>query len=157
MTVQASYIAPGEGVRDAIDWTPEWSRRARAVPTYAALRELGSNGLADLIDRTCDLTHRLATGIGALDGAVLLRDPQINQALVRFEDERAGASADDGDRRTDRVIELVNSGGSAFFTATTWRGRRAMRISLCNWQTNEADLSRVIRSVEQAIAEAGRT
>ncbi|HEX8449693.1 MAG TPA: pyridoxal-dependent decarboxylase [Allosphingosinicella sp.] len=156
MTVQASYIAPGEGVRDAIDWTPEWSRRARAVPTYAALRELGASGLADLIDRTCDLTHRLATGIGALDGAVLLRDPQINQALVRFEDERAGASADDGDRRTDRVIELVNAGGSAFFTATTWRGRRAMRISLCNWQTNEADVRRVIRSVAQAIAEAGR-
>jgi glutamate/tyrosine decarboxylase-like PLP-dependent enzyme len=154
MTIQASYIAATDGVRDAIDWTPEWSRRARAIPTYAALRELGAGGVADLIDRTCDLTHWLATEIGALDGAVLLREPEINQALVRFEHGKPDATAADQDRLTDRVIALVNESGSAFFTGTTWRGRRAMRISLCNWRTDMTDLERVRDSVGRAIERA---
>jgi hypothetical protein len=77
--------------------------------------------------------------------------PVINQGLVGFPDPRPGASGEDHDRRTDAVIEAILSGGEAFFGGTTWRGRRAMRISVCNWQTSESDVGRAVRTVERAL------
>lgn len=100
--MQASYMPPAAGAeRDAMDWTPEWSRRSRATPVYAALRSLGRNGVAALIDADCDNAAALVTGIGALDGAEAVAVPVFNQGLIRFHDpargERAGSDHDDSD------------------------------------------------------------
>jgi hypothetical protein len=57
----------------------------------------------------------------------------------------------DHDRHTDAVIAAILKTGEAFFGGTTWQGRRAMRVSVCNWQTSEADVERVIAAVKQAI------
>ena len=145
MTVTASYIAADGDARDAIDWTPDWTRRARGYAVYAALRELGRDGLADLIDRSCRHAKALARGIGALPGAELVVAPTLNQGLVRFLDP-AARNENDHDRRTDTVIQAVNAEGTAFFSGTTWRGRRAMRISVVNWRTKEDDVARTIEA-----------
>ena len=72
----------------------------------------------------------------------MLWQPTINQGLVRFLDTRVGATEEDHDRRTDDVIAAIAATGEAFFSGTTSRGRRAMRVSACNWQTSEEDLQR---------------
>jgi hypothetical protein len=74
----------------------------------------------------------IVTGIGRLPGAELVWEPRINQGLVRFLDQNTGASEQDHDRRTDEMIAKINAGGEVFFSGTTWRGRRAMRVSVCN-------------------------
>ena len=76
---------------------------------------------------------------------------QINQGLVRFLDDRAGASEADHDRYTDAVIKAVTERGEAFFGGTTWRGRRCMRISVCNWRTTPADVERTIAAVARVL------
>lgn len=154
MTLTASYITAPEDTRNQIDWNPEWSRRARGFPVYAALRELGRDGLGDLIDRTCAHCEAIVTGIGAMPGAETVWVSQLNQGLVRFLDTRPGAEAADHDRRTDRVIAAVNAGGEAFFSGTTWQGRRAMRVSVVNWRTSDDDVSRTLAAVRQALAAA---
>jgi glutamate/tyrosine decarboxylase-like PLP-dependent enzyme len=148
---RASYLTHDDDARDQIDWNPEWSRRGRGVATYAALRQLGRRGLADLIDRCCRHARALVAGIGALPGAEVLWAPQINQGLVRFRDEHPGASEAHHDRRTDAVVEAILATGEAFFTGTTWRGRRCMRVSVCGWQTGEADVARAIAAVARAL------
>src|SRR5215211_7235988 len=117
---QASYIVRAADARDPSEWTPEWSRRGRGVATYAALRELGRAGVAELIERTCRHAHTLATRIGALSGAELVCEPRVNQGLVRFLDGRPGATECDHDRRTDAVIEQVLYTGEALFSGSTW-------------------------------------
>ena len=84
MSHRASYLTHAEKARDQIDWTPEWSHRGRGVATYAAIRQLGKQGVAELIERTCHHAQSLVTRIGALPGAELVWEPQINQGLVRF-------------------------------------------------------------------------
>ena len=84
MSHRASYLTHDDVARDQIDWNPEWSHRGRGVATYAAIRQLGKQGVAELIERTCQHAHRLVTRIGALPGAELVWEPQINQGLVRF-------------------------------------------------------------------------
>ena len=134
-----------------MDWNPEWSRRARGFPTYAALRQLGRDGVAGLVDSCCRHAHSLITRIGQLPGAEILAVPVINQGLVRFVDTRPGASEPDHDRRTDQVIAAINASGEAFFGGTTWRGRRAMRVSVSGWQTTDEDVERVVKAVAGAL------
>ena len=151
MAHRASYISYSSDFRDQSDWNPEWSRRARGFSSYAAIRQLGTDGLAQMIERCCAHARSLVTEIGSLAGSELLWRPQINQGLVRFLDSRRGASQQDHDRRTDEMIAKINSAGEAFFSGTTWRGRRAMRVSVCNWQTTDEDVERTVRSIAQLL------
>lgn len=145
---RAPYLTHQEDARDEMDWNPEWSRRARGFSTYAALRQLGRDGVAELIDRCCDHAHEIVMGIGKLDGAEVLWEPIINQGLVRFLDS---SMEQDHDRRTDEVIAAIVAAGEAFFGGTTWRGKRAMRVSVCNWRTSAEDVQRSISSVARIL------
>jgi glutamate/tyrosine decarboxylase-like PLP-dependent enzyme len=151
MTVSASYLSPNDRVRDEVDWNPEFSRRARGFALYAALRELGRRGVAELIDRCSAHCHAIVTGIGALPGAEVLWEPELDQGLVRFLDPGPGATPEDHDARTDAVIAAINATGEAFFGGVTWHGRRAMRVSVVNWRTNESDVARAIDAARRAI------
>jgi glutamate/tyrosine decarboxylase-like PLP-dependent enzyme len=146
MSHRAVYLTHDDEARDQIDWNPEWSRRARGFATYAALRQLGRRGIADLIERCCEHTKTMVTRVGELPGVEVLSQPILNQALVRFVDLGAEASEQDHDRRTDEVIAAVAATGEAFFTGTTWNGRRAMRVSVCNWSTSKDDVERVVKA-----------
>jgi glutamate/tyrosine decarboxylase-like PLP-dependent enzyme len=152
MTLATSYLPAGGGMaRDPLDWNPELSRRARGFAVYAALRELGREGLADLVARTCRHARALTEAIGRLPGAELVSISPLNQGLVRFPAPGAGAAPEDDDRRTDAVIAAVNASGEALFGGVTWRGRRAMRISVSNWRTTEADIARAVAAVQAAL------
>ncbi len=142
MSHRAAYFANSDEARDQMDWNPEWSRRARGFATYAAIREMGRDGIADLVDRCCRHAAALAEGIGALPHTELVWPARINQAMVRFFDD---------DARTEAVIAAIQAGGGAFFGGSTFRGRRVMRISVCNWLTNERDVEVAIESVRNAI------
>ena len=150
-TVHSSYLVQGAGARDQVDWTPEFSRRARGFATYAALRQLGREGVAQMIDRCCAVARQLVERIGALHGAKALCEPLINQGMVRFFDPRANATEADHDRFTDEVIVAVRATGEAFFTPTSWHGVRAMRISVSNWQTDTEDIEPVVACVERVL------
>jgi len=154
LSIRAAYLTHATEARDQVEWNPEWSRRSRCFPAYAAMRQLGRDGLEDLVERCCRHAKAIVLGIGALDGAEVVWEPVINQGLVRFLDQRPEASDTDHDRRTDEVIADILSSGEAFFGGTTWRGRRAMRVSVCNWRTSDADVKRVIEAVKKILSPA---
>jgi aromatic-L-amino-acid decarboxylase len=152
MTLHASYLPPSDTVRDEVDWNPELSRRARGFALYASLRELGRDGVGEIVDRCCAHCHAIVTGIGALPGAEVVAEPSLNQGLVRFLDPRAAATQEDHDAHTDLVIAAINATGEAFFGGVEWKGRRAMRVSVVNWRTNESDVARTIAAVRRVLA-----
>ncbi len=143
----ASYlIGAAEGQRDPFTWTPESSRRARGVPIYAALRALGRAGVADLVDRCCGLASRFAIRLGRVDGVEVLNEVVLNQVLVRFSDS---------DGVTRDVVSRVQADGTCWVGPTTWRGRVAMRISVSNWSTTEADVDLSAEAILRVYARAG--
>ena len=152
MTISADYMVYGSDVRDQIDYTPEWTRRARGFAVYAALRELGRAGVADLVDRCCDHAVALATGIAALHGAELVAPATLNQALVRFRSPESGSTEADHDARTTAVIKAINAEGTAFFSGTIWEGRCAMRISVINWRTTKDNVVVTIAAIARVLA-----
>jgi glutamate/tyrosine decarboxylase-like PLP-dependent enzyme len=152
MSYRASYMVQTTEARDQMDWNPEWSRRGRGVATYAAIRQLGRQGVADLIERTCGFAHDLVTRIGALPGAQMVWEPQINQGLVRYLNPAPNAAEADHDLWTDQIIAEIQKSGEAFFGGTTWQGKRCMRVSVCNWQTNAEDVERSVKAVQKVLA-----
>jgi glutamate/tyrosine decarboxylase-like PLP-dependent enzyme len=146
MTIPAPYKVEVDDVRDQFEWGPEWSRRARGIPLYAALRTLGRNGVADMIERCCDLTRDFVQKLGKLQGIEVLTTPVINQGLVRFIDPDGNHDA-----RTDEVITRINASGEAWFGPTVWNGMRVMRISLSNFRTTQNDVDRAVDAIKAAM------
>jgi glutamate/tyrosine decarboxylase-like PLP-dependent enzyme len=142
MTVSASYLIQDDtrAVRDQVDWVPEFSRRARGFAVYAALRSLGRSGLAELVERTCDCASHFAAGIAELEGVEVLNEVVLNQVLFRF----------DSDERTDRVLLAVQEAGDVWMSGTTWDGRRAIRLSVSNWQTKDEEIELALEAFRNA-------
>jgi glutamate/tyrosine decarboxylase-like PLP-dependent enzyme len=151
MSHRSSYVTYDGDARDEMEWNPEWSRRARGFATYAALRQMGRAGVSVLVERCCAHARSLGTRIGELPGAELMCEPVLNQALVRFLDPTQNAGEADHAQRTDEVIAAIAATGEAFFTGSSWKGHRVMRISVSSWQTSEDDVDRVVRVVERVL------
>ena len=142
MALTASYLMTGDGLRDGSDWTPEASRRARGIAIWAAIRALGRQGIADLVERCCTLARRMDARLSAAPGVDVLNEVVLNQVLVRFT-----PPAGDGDAFTDAVIGQVQADGVCWAGGTTWNDLRAMRISVSNWSTTEADADRSVDAI----------
>lgn len=157
MSHRAAYLAHSDEARDPIDWNPEYSRRARGFATWAAIRSLGRKGIAEMITASCHAARDIVEGAAKLPGVEVLARPIINQGLLRFRDPKPGATDADHDRRTDQVAEAIRTSGEAFFACTTWRGKRAMRVSVSDWRTGPAEVERTVRAIAQAVGiSAGR-
>jgi glutamate/tyrosine decarboxylase-like PLP-dependent enzyme len=143
MTIAASYLIQDEGaqrVRDQVDWVPEFSRRARGFSVYAALRSLGRSGLVELVERCCGGATRFAETIVQLDGVEVLNEVVLNQVLFCFE----------SDERTDEALARVQESGRVWLSGTTWDGRKAIRVSVSNWQTGDEEIDLAVEAFVQA-------
>ena len=156
MTLGAAYYVETEGAeRDPYNWVAESSRRARGFPVYAALRELGRDGLAALIERCCRLARRMADGLRDAPGVTILNEVVLNQVLVRFAPpDRPDADAATIDAFTRDVIAAVQADGTCWLGGTTWHGMAAMRISVSNWSTTEADADVSVEAIRRCAAAA---
>ncbi len=135
MSISASYLPEGE-MREPMHYTPEASRRARGVEVWAALRSLGREGVAELIERNCRYAARFAEGFKAA-GYKVLNEVILNQVLVSFGD----------DETTRRVVAGVQADGACWCGGTVWQGRAAMRVSVSSWATTEADVERSLYAI----------
>jgi glutamate/tyrosine decarboxylase-like PLP-dependent enzyme len=141
----AAYLEYGQE-RDEVSWVPEFSRRARGFTVYAALRTLGRDGVRQLVERCCHLARRMAEQLDAADGVQVLNDVVLNQVLVRFRPPDGG----DADAFTRDVIRRVQADGTLWLSGTTWHDMAAMRISVSNWSTTEADADVSVQAILRA-------
>ncbi len=140
MAVNAAYLVQGE-TRDPTHYTPDFSRRARGVEVWAALRSLGREGLADLIERTCGHAARFAQGLREA-GYDVLNDVILNQVLVSFGDAET----------TRRVIAAIQEDGTCWCGGTVWQGHTAMRISVSSWATTAEDVESSLDAIIRVAA-----
>ena len=148
MAQRAPYLLRAAGERrDGMDWTPEASRRARAIPIYAVLKTLGRRGVADLVRRGCARAKQMADCLRPHAAITVLNDVVLNQVLVRVR-SRAGGNI------TPAVIAHVQEEGVCWVGGTTWEGEPAMRISISNWSTSPEDVERSAASIVNAVERA---
>lgn len=139
MATQALYLKVGSTAAPK-DMVPEFSRSARGVEVWSALHSLGKQGLNDLIDRSCNHTRKLAEGLEGL-GFEILNDVVLNQVVATIEGKE------------DKMPEIaghVQASGKAWFGPTNWRGRSAIRFSVCCWATTTLDITETLQAVSDA-------
>jgi glutamate/tyrosine decarboxylase-like PLP-dependent enzyme len=145
MTTTAAYLVQTQGVeRDAVDWVPEFSRRSRGIAVYAAIRALGREGVAALVERCCARARQIADFLREVPGVEILNDVVLNQVLVRFGGD---------DDLTRRVIAGVQEDGTCWLGGTTWQEKAAMRVSVSNWSTSEEDAARSAEAIARVYRE----
>ena len=144
MTSTSAYIPSHDPtVPWGLDWAPEFSRRARGVPLYAALRSIGRAGLSAMIDGCCDHATRMARRMEGIDGVEVCNDVVLNQVLLRF---------GDADDLTQAVIDRIQEDGTCWASGSTFRGRAVLRISIVGWQTTPQDIDRSAGAILSALA-----
>lgn len=139
MSLAAAYIVATGSERDPHEFVPEESRRARAVPVYAALRSLGRAGFAEIVERNCRQARRFAKALRDA-GYEILNDVVLNQVLVSFGTPE----------QTQRTIAAIQEDGTCWCGGTVWQGRTAMRISVSNWSTTDADVEKSVEAMVRA-------
>ena len=141
MGVRAAYLPEGDaaGLREPIDYNPELSRRARSVPVWAALRQLGRRGVAELVERCCQMAELFAALLSEADGVEVLHQ-DLNQVVVRFLDPRGG----DHDAHSRAVVARAQADGTCYPSGTVWRGVAGLRLSVTSWRTGPEDVRRSV-------------
>ncbi|MCU1508145.1 MAG: aspartate aminotransferase family protein [Glaciihabitans sp.] len=140
--VQTTYlISDAAGTPDPHELVPDFSRRARGVPVWAALRQLGRSGVIDLVDRLALHARELATGLAALPGVEVLNEVVFTQVSLSF----------GSDERTRAVTSRLIEDGTVWMSGSRWRGRDILRISVSNWSTDADDVAMAIDAVRRAM------
>lgn len=142
MRLAGPYFVVDPGERDNTNFVPEASRRARAVPVYAALRSLGRSGVAEMIERNCAQARRLDERLAAIPGATVLNDVVLSQVLVRL------PGGDDVNRA---AVAAIQRDGTCWLSGTTWRGHYVLRVSITNWATTDDDVDRSADAIVRAV------
>ncbi|WP_269939449.1 pyridoxal phosphate-dependent decarboxylase family protein [Arthrobacter sp. HY1533] len=144
--VHTSYLmTAGQGHSDPFEKVPEFSRRARGVPVWAALRSLGSSGVAALIDGLVANAQAFGSALSAMDGVEVLNEVVFTQVCVSF----------GSDERTRRVTARILADGATWMSGSHWAGRDILRISVSNWSTDSADVAASLAAIERALAAEG--
>jgi glutamate/tyrosine decarboxylase-like PLP-dependent enzyme len=141
MSLAGPYLVADPGQRDNTNYVPESSRRARAVPVYAAIRSLGRTGIAEMIERNCAQARRMAMQLADIPGAQVLNDVVLNQVLVRL----LG-----GDGANRAAVAAIQRNGTCWLGGTTWNGEYVVRVSISNWATTDADVDRSAAAIAAA-------
>lgn len=138
MAGSGAYLLRSDAEREPWEYVLDSSRRARGFVVYAAIRSLGRDGVRALVGRCCSLARHIADRLATADGVTILNQVVLNQVLVRFADS---------DERTRAVTASVQADGTAWMGGTTWHGLAALRISVSNWSTTEADADRTVAAI----------
>jgi glutamate/tyrosine decarboxylase-like PLP-dependent enzyme len=142
----ASYlIVDNSGPGDPFEKVPEFSRRARGVPVWAALRSLGRFGVANLVEGLVRNAQAMAAGISGISGAQVVNDVVYTQVCLRFGD----------DARTRAVTARLIADGTVWMSGSRWRDQDVLRISVSNWSTDLTDVTRSVDAVRRAVDATG--
>jgi glutamate/tyrosine decarboxylase-like PLP-dependent enzyme len=142
MSLAGPYLVADPGQRDSTNFVPESSRRARAVPIYAALRSLGAAGIAEMVERNCAQARRMAQRLSTIPGAEVLNDVVLNQVLIRM------PGGDDANRA---AVAAIQRDGTCWLGGTTWNGDYVLRVSVSNWATTDEDIDRSAAAIAAAV------
>ncbi len=145
MTISASYLpTASDAERNPSQYVPELSRRARGFATWAMLKHLGRSGVAEIVERHCAITQRMARLLGAEPGVTVVNEVVLNQLIVRF------GTGPDADRLTLETVQRVQDDAICFVGPAMWRGDWVMRISVTSAATTEAEADRSCDAILQA-------
>ncbi len=141
MSISAAYLQEGEN-REPHHYTPEASRRGRGIEVWAALKNQGRDGVAELVNRCCKHAKSFAEQLSA-NGFEILNEVVLNQVMVKFGTPE----------QTNEIIQRVQDDGTCWCGGTLWQGHSAMRISVSSYVTTDKDVKLSVDAITRIARE----
>jgi glutamate/tyrosine decarboxylase-like PLP-dependent enzyme len=139
---QGSYIQLSEQ-RDGLLYTPEMSKRARAIELWAAMKYLGRAGIAELVEQLHSHARFFADLLSD-NGFTVLNEVVFNQVILSCETEQL----------TQQTLFLIQQSGECWCGGSIWHEKSVIRISLCSWATTKQDILRSVNVFVEARKQA---
>jgi glutamate/tyrosine decarboxylase-like PLP-dependent enzyme len=130
----AAYLGDPLQSPDFFHYTPENSRRWRALPSWFTLMAYGKEGHSEIVARNCAMASKLGDWITTSTQFTLLAPVRMN--VVCFTLNKPEVTTKD----VQLFLERIRDDGQVFFTPTLYKGTPAIRAALSNWLTEERDI-----------------
>ena len=140
MSARGAYLPEQGETWEPSDSTLELSRRARGIPSYAIIRQLGAQGVRAMISRHCALAAHLANRLSGVPGVEIVNDVVLNQVALCFET----------DALTTKVLERVQERACVYPSHGVWNDRQIIRVSIINHATSYADIDLLVSELMDA-------
>lgn len=132
----AVYLDQQISSNNFIHLTPENSRRLRALPSWFSLMAYGKQGYAEIVERNCQLANRLGNQIEDSDVFDLLSPVRLNGICFTFAKEKEKLS----NEVIKKYLKSLQKNGDVYLTPTVYKELPAIRVSITNWRTTQADV-----------------
>jgi len=139
----AAYLGDPDKSPDFFHYTPENSRRFRALPSWMTLMAYGKNGYEEIVERNCACAKQLGDWIKTSEKFKLLAPVRMN--VVCF-------TLNIPELTLEKILTFlakVRDDGRVFFTQTIYKGTPAIRAAISNWQTDFKDISIAIQALTE--------
>lgn len=139
---QAAYLGGDDLSPDFLHYTPENSRRFRALPAWFTLLAYGRSGHREIVERNCALAGLLGEYIDRSRHFRLLAPVRMNVVCFTLKQEttQAGIQA---------FLNAVRDDGRAYFSPSVYAGVPTIRAAVSNWQTEETDIRVAFDALEE--------
>lgn len=141
--MSAGYIVLSDD-RDSMFYTPEMSRRARAVELWAIMKYLGKEGLDEMIEEMYVRAKQFADSLSNMEGFEVVNEMVFNQVLVKCAT----------DKLTDAVLKNIQEDRICWVGGSVWKEQKVIRISVCSWATTEKDVNLSVESFKRSLEKA---
>jgi glutamate/tyrosine decarboxylase-like PLP-dependent enzyme len=130
----AAYLGDPEKSPDYFHYTPENSRRFRALPSWFTLMAYGKEGHTEIVERNCACAFQLGEAIKNSENFTLLAPVRMNVVCFTVKETLTFEQIQD-------FLKAVTTDGRVFFTPTIYKGTPALRAAISNWQTQPEDIT----------------
>lgn len=161
----------GRVLRDAFDITPEYlnedrggadvefdffrygqlgTRRFNSLKLWMAMKFMGRQGYASLIDRQIELARYLAKRISQLADFETVGQVESAVCCFKFLPARLGNIAvSEQDRFQQKLQQEIEQSGEAWITTTVLNGRRALRANINSFLTERRHIDDLLELLER--------
>lgn len=141
----AAYLGDPAQSPDFFHYTPENSRRFRALPSWFTLMAYGKEGHQEIVERNCACAESLGDLIESAEEFKLLSRVRMNVVCFTFNQENPNSD------EIAIFLAKIRDDGRAFFTPTNYKGIPAIRAAISNWQTTEADVKIAFQALKENV------
>jgi glutamate/tyrosine decarboxylase-like PLP-dependent enzyme len=136
-----AYLSDPQTSADFFHYTPETSRRWRALPSWFTIMAYGRAGHREIVERNCRLAKKFGDAIQTSAEFRLLSPVRMNVVCFTLSGGPVTSQA------VQTFLNAIRDEGTVFFTPTVYKGIPAIRAAISNWQTTEDDIDAALGSL----------
>ncbi|MDJ1485072.1 pyridoxal-dependent decarboxylase [Cytophagaceae bacterium YF14B1] len=145
----ARYLGDPEADFNYINYTPENSRRFRALPAWFSLKAYGRDGYRDIVETTISLAQQLGDFIEESEAFTLLAPVRICVVCFTINTPHT----ENLQKLVNQFLEKLVQHEKVVLTPTVYKGVPAMRAALVNWRTTQKDLEITKSELMQVVSQ----